>query len=387
MPGKRNNTLKYLPLVIAFCVFIFIPLITSAVQEDRNSSRQENRNLSPLPALPRSIAELKALPRKLDDYYADHFGFREQLNSFYFTLMGYVSSSSTGRDITQGQEGWLFLGSIKPGYEGYSDPMGDAMHINRYTQAELVQFAQYLAAIKQWLATRGIEYVYVVTPIKHTIYFDKLPAYIERKNDQSALDQVIAYLRANTDVTIIDLRETLMQEREQLQVYYQTDSHWNSYGANAAQHEIMTQINTLFPGKVSPLKLNPDQFDIGYITNGDLARSANITDAREQAPSPRFDNGCVPDKENAGGFRDPFTMVCDTAELNALIFRDSYFTALEPYFSRQFKRSTYIWDRLDFTTLSTFVEQEQPDIVIDQVVERSLPYMPNGKPFVELLSP
>src|SRR5690606_25145913 len=82
--------------------------------------------------------------------------------------------------------------------------------------------------------------------------------------------------------------------------------------------------------------------------------------------------------------RDPFTMVCEDGELNALIFRDSFFTALVPYFSRQFKRSTYIWNRLDFTTLSEFVEKERPDIVIDQVVERTLPYLPNGRPFLEL---
>lgn len=77
-------------------------------------------------------------------------------------------------------------------------------------------------------------------------------------------------------------------------------------------------------------------------------------------------------------------MVCDDEDLNVLIFRDSYFSTLEPYFSRQFNRSTYIWNRLEYSTLAEFVEKEKPDIVIDQVVERVLPYLPNGRPSVAL---
>jgi len=47
---------------------------------------------------------------------------------------------------------------------------------------------------------------------------------------------------------------------------------------------------------------------------------------------------------------------------------------LKPYISREFNRSTYIWGRLDYLLLTEYIDKESPDIVIEEVVERSLPY-------------
>jgi hypothetical protein len=74
-------------------------------------------------------------------------------------------------------------------------------------------------------------------------------------------------------------------------------------------------------------------------------------------------------------------MVCDTQKLNAVIFRDSFFSALQPYFSRYFNRSTYIWEAMNYTSLVKYVEQEQPDIVIDEMIERGYPYVPDSTNF------
>lgn len=85
--------------------------------------------------------------------------------------------------------------------------------------------------------------------------------------------------------------------------------------------------------------------------------------------------------------RETHTMVCNTQELNAVIFRDSFFVALKPYFSRQFYRSTYIWEKINSKSLIKYIEQEAPDIVIEEVVERSLPYTPSGALFKVLIFP
>ena len=49
-----------------------------------------------------------------------------------------------------------------------------------------------------------------------------------------------------------------------------------------------------------------------------------------------------------------------------LVFRDSFFTAVEPFVSRNFSKSMYIWTSYD----QNVVDNENPDIVIWEVVER-----------------
>jgi hypothetical protein len=148
------------------------------------------------------------------------------------------------------------------------------------------------------------------------------------------------------------------------------------------QFEILNKIKTLFPDKISPLLLNDGQFKILTRDSDDLAGYAKIERIPEDDPYPIFEETCLPVKEtpNINVF-DPYTLVCETQELNAVIFRDSFFGALEPYISRQFHRSTYVWEKIKYESLIKYVEREKPDIVIEEVVERSLPYIPSSALF------
>jgi hypothetical protein len=260
--------------------------------------------------------------------------------------------------------------------------MGDVINVNLFSENELEDFATSILAIKHWLSNRGIEYIYVIAPNKHTIYFEKLPKYISKQNEKSSTDQLVLYLQEHTDVIVIDLRQVLLAEKSNHQVYFTGDTHWNHYGANVAQFEILNTIKTLFPDKISPLLLTDSQFTILTRDSDDLAGFAKIDRIPEDNPFPNFEETCIPVKETPNiKVRDPYTLVCETQELNAVIFRDSFFEALQPYISRQFYRSTYIYEKVNFESLIKFVEREKPDIVIEEVVERTLPYIPSSDLF------
>lgn len=364
-------------LVLVFALAIYSPLFIGLIQEDKSSSGVERRTLNKLPSIPESIDEFNRFPEAINQYYSDHFGLREALTKAYFKLIRKISSQSAIEDVTFGQNGWLFLGSMKPGYHRHRDPMGDAINVNLFSERELEKFAQSITAVKSWLNGKGIEYIYVIAPNKHSIYFEQLPAYIEKQNPISATDQLVAYLKANTDVMVVDLREPLLEEKKKHQVYYKSDTHWNHYGANIAQFEIMKRIKVLFPGKITPFYLKENQFELQDMGIGDLARMAKLETIRKDTPKPVFESTCTP-RNTAPGTKAtaPHTMVCDGKTLNTVIFRDSFFTALKPYISRYFHRSTYIWEKLNYRLLDKYVAQEMPDIVIDEVVERTLPYVP-----------
>ena len=360
----------------------FYLFIGSFVQKDEFVSSVENRNLARIPALPHSLASFIEYPEKFNSYYADNFGFRGLLNEAYFMLTDKRINKTPFDDVTFGQNEWLFLGSIKPGYDRYDDPIGDAINKNLFTKEELNDFARSLIKIDDWLKNRGIEYLYIIAPNKHTIYFEHLPDYIKKINDKSAMDQLMSYLKKHTNVNVLDLRDCLFDEKKKHQVYFKSDTHWNHYGANVVQYEILKKIRSLFPLQINPHLLGYNQFSIESMQGGDLAGIAKIQNVVETDPKPIFEKGCLPRNEtpeNTG--EKTHTLVCETKKLNAIIFRDSFFEALKPYISRQFNRSTYIWGRVDYSLLTEFIEKEKPDIVIEEVIERALPYKINSDLF------
>lgn len=361
-----------------------MPFLNGIIQDDHTISPTEKRHLAPLPPLPTSLKEVSDYPVTFNDYYADHFGYRERLTAVYFKIMNKFSHKTAFEHVTMGQNGWLFLGSMKSGYKGNDDPIGDALNVNLYTDDELQEFAQSIVSIHQWLKKRGIEYIYMIAPNKHTIYFEQLPKYLVKLNEQSATDQIIDYLKKYTDVTIVDLRATLFAEKKKHDVYFKTDTHWNHYGANVSQFVLMKQIKSLFPKQISPFLLTDQQFTLFSKEDGDLAMLANLGNLKDDYPDPIFDMDCIPSKQitqtKEGEAHTILrqTMQCQNKTLNALIFGDSFMVALEPYISRNFYRSTYIQGKINYPALAKYVKEEKPDIVIEEVIERSLPYIPNN---------
>jgi len=370
---KHNNTI----LSVIFGLIIFLPLIIGIIQNDKISSQIEKRNLTKFPAIPQNFSDLNKFPGAFNQYYADHFGLRELFTKAYFKIISKINSSSTSDDVTFGQDGWMFLGSIRPGYTRHDDPMGDVTNVNLYSDDELKTFAESITQVKDWLAKKGIAYVYIIAPNKHTVYFDKLPEYISKKNKRSATDQLINYLKSHTEVDVIDLRGVLIEAKKSHQLYYKTDTHWNFVAANIAQFEIMKSIEKMFPDEISASLLPPSQFKPASFNEGDLVGFAKIEKIVEADPQPVFDNTCEQaEKPGDSNFSLSFITECQDQHLKALIFRDSFFEALQPYFSRKFKLATYIPERVNFKALNKYIAINKPDIVIEEVVERRLPYLP-----------
>lgn len=378
---KERILYKYISfiIVVVFCMTIFVPLATGIIVADAEVSQIEKRTLSKLPEMPETIESFQTFPQLFNTYYSDHFGWRDWFTKYY-KLAKYIIGDSPSEDVTLGKDGWLFLGSIKNGYTKYQDPFGDFRNVNIYSQKELRIFARHMLGLKAWLNEKGIEYVFVIAPNKHTIYYNQVPNYITKINNRSAADQLIEYLKEHTNVSVVDLREKLIKAKEKHQLYYQTDTHWNHYAANLAQHEIMIEIESLFPNQIQPELIELRDATRG---GGDLASFIGVNIFNEPDPQPVFKEACTPIKtpSHATG-SEPYAMGCEGQNLNAIIYRDSFFTILQPYFTRKFKHSTYIWEKLSYSSLEKYVGLGKPDIVIEEWVERSLPHVPNEFNFI-----
>lgn len=108
---------------------------------------------------------------------------------------------------------------------------------------------------------------------------------------------------------------------------------------------------------------------------GDLSAMMNAKHILSDNPQIKFKKDeCIPKKvitEKEKNTSDIYTY-CDTKNLKVVVFRDSFFTALIPFISRKFGEVKYIWKYPDIYEVINVVEKYNPDIIIDQIVERYL---------------
>ncbi|RJQ56226.1 MAG: hypothetical protein C4526_02215 [Nitrospiraceae bacterium] len=367
-----RDTNKIFSCLIALIFFAIIcaPLLMFGLSGHEEISVAENRKLASLPRFQVSPEGLKELPNQVEKYYQDHFGFRLSFLHLY-QLIKYKIGDSPTEHMIIGKEGWLF-GKGK-GYFDKNDQIDNYRNINVLSSEELDHLTKTLVAKHLWLKEKGIKFIFIIAPSKHTIYSEYIPSYFTKVQDKSALDQVVEALQQYPDFTIVDLRRGLIDHKKNSEhfLYYRLDSHWNSYGANIAQYEIAKSIESYFPGRIKPILNKPEGFDAA--PDRSVAGSPYLIKIKEEDPLPIWKSRCgierIHEKNEQDGI---FTTSCKDADLKAVVFRDSFFIALQPFISEYFRRITYISDEISYTELEKYVTSEKPDIVLEEWVERKL---------------
>ena len=114
---KRSGQLAVIAL---FLFIIYVPLVLSIVQKDKEISESEKRKLAKLPGLEWSRDSLARFPGQFETYYNDHFGLREQLVEFYNYLYFKVIRKSPLPTVTVGRDEWPYYN----GEGGLPDVLG-----------------------------------------------------------------------------------------------------------------------------------------------------------------------------------------------------------------------------------------------------------------------
>lgn len=375
-------------VISAFFIAIIMPLAGAILSEDKTLSLIEKRKLQQLPDMPGDMSDFRAFISDFEDYYNDHFGFRSFFLSYYKKIKNFIgdediaqASKNVGTpNIIVGKEGYHFLNRKWDG-----DPVSDYRNIDLYSEVQLWRSTLLLAARSDWLKERNIEYILFFAPNKHTIYEEYLPDYIQKEGEISSLDQLSDSLERLTDVHHVDLRQTLKsnksnasrywsENKENAALYYKMDSHWNGAGADIVQYAVAEKMSAIFPGHITPYRRNPEDFVMQWFT-GDITW---IRGSREkEAYGPRLFTRLCGD----GTLEDPpersYQTSCPTAELNSVIYHDSFFTLLKGYFSDYYKTTYFRWKKFDLQELEALRKRDRIDIVIEEHAERFLPYTPN----------
>ena len=349
-------------LISAFFIALGLPLAEKYLPWDPVPIANENRNLASLPQWKWRKKFLQQFPASWEAYYNDHFGWRNSLLYFHSRLIVLGLKQSLNDEIILGKEGWLFTTNDKvlKDYQGFL-PL---------TKEELDYFRLTLEARRDWLAQKGCKFLFVLLPDKQTIYPEYLPDYIRQNAARTRADQLADYLHQFSDITFIDARPLLKKTKSLGTLYYLTDTHWNDLGAWIVAEEILRVLKKDFPKlpeiKLSDFKQKTESF------GGDLARVLGLPDLLKEKALKLTPLKPRRSKEISYPVHR-ITESDDKTLPRALIHRDSFFNALLPFTSDFFQKAIYVWD---YTLNTKLVDQEKPDIVILEMVERMIPKLP-----------
>lgn len=359
-------------LILLFLVLLWIPLFDSAFHLDPSPAPNEKRALAEFPTFSSKPAAWRDYFAGLEKYYNDHFGFRKTLLRWEHKWKRGLFRESSVTEAMIGRDGWLYLAR-----GGMVDNMLGNLS---YTDAQLAAWRRVFQTRRDWCAARGIAYQLVIAAEKHSVYPEHLPAWLpdERKHDQ--ISQLVAYLKTNSNVPVLDLRAPLRQAKTNLPTFHVTDTHWNDYGAFIGYEALLNSLARQRP-EIKPLPL--DAFDVRHSQQpgGDLAimlaQERSLVEADHIALVPRPPLTQIAAKADRSlSVRqqqkptDPAIFVSDNpaARGTAVMFHDSFAVALQPFLAQHFNRVLYVWQH-DWDI--AFLEQQKPDVVIDEVAERS----------------
>lgn len=353
-------------LVCFFCFTLVVPFLGDLLNIS-TLTLEENRNIGPRVAV--SLKDRVSLYIKNFD---SKFWGREYLLKAYIAVKKDIFQiSPLPEKVILGKEGWLFLVDY--------GAMDDYRNLNPFENAQLDSIQQYLTTIADSLEKKNKKFYVVVVPDKHTIYPEFLPDNIKKINPVSRLQQVSARLKSSSAFHFIDLTDILLLAKRKEQVYFKEESHWNDRGAFVSNEYLMKVIKKDFPD-IEVLTIEECDVFKGEEADIDLMKllGKDITYAEPTIRivprlHVRFENvptGIVIPKSKQFNPYYSFRKVNPNADgQSAIVFRDSFFASMVPFFERSFSTSSYIWTTnvdVDYSL------REDANIVVLELAERHL---------------
>lgn len=330
--------------------------------EQKSSQKTEQKTISFNKNISACFKTLENFPKKSESFFNKNFPFRTEIVSTYnYYAVRYLKKSSNDKVII-GKDGWFF-------YKGDNrkQTIDDYTGRLRFSDEELEKIRARLEGYGKNLEDKKIKLFIVIAPNKESIYSEYMPEYYIRAKG-SRLKQITQYLSIKSpEINIIDLTNILLKKKisgeTKYPLYYKTDTHWNDAGAYIVSSNILQHLN---------LKIKNIKFftPVESIHSGDIAITMlNCADQITEKTifyEPLKNRSAKKIKINSNTF---ITVIENKNLPKAIIFGDSFSSSLQPYLSEHFSKTIWIWGhKIDMN----LIEEEKPDFVIIELVERYL---------------
>lgn len=338
--------------VAAFFAVCILP--TAALLCGYEGENYENRPLARQPELFESDGINLSFPAEFDDYFEDHFGFREEMVTAFHGLTMAAVGDTLNQKVIVGKENMLF----------FAETLNDYLGRELLTDDEIERIAVCLRIQQDYVLASGAEFAFAVAPNKNTVYPEYMPDYLRPSGAAGNRERLMAALERH-GVNTIDLAEKLTAAKDEGLLYHYQDTHWNERGAQIGYRAIM-EIAAGSGQYETYLGLEPTTVcDYG----GDLHYFVLPT---VEGDLPRPDYGLTFEYDQDPVRPGRATTIGTTSGANTrrlLLYRDSFGDALLPYLSANLGRVLY---DAEFPYNYASFESEQPDAVVIELVERNL---------------
>jgi alginate O-acetyltransferase complex protein AlgJ len=306
--------------------------------------------------------------------------------SFYKLFNISLESNS----VVVGDDGFLFLGNR------HANVLHKSQGLFDFNKADVAIWTDKLKSIQQWYESRGIQFVLVIAPNKHTVYNNKMARWSRHNSSNRTVTDEIVDIAKTKEINLLDLRSILIKSKTQYDdlLYLRTDTHWNGLGASIAYEETIKYLNHRYNesyqtpvysyrkvddgGKdlarflkiISILPKNHEtsiwfDFDKQYdVCLGDINKKTHDLEECKSKGNPSFSSNGHPQYTINGE---------SINNVDLLMLSDSFGKHNSQLYTPSFEN---IWKlhygSINGGKLANFVNKHKPNIVIYQAVEREL---------------
>lgn len=349
----RIRKIISITLVAVFCALVFIPNLNINYKDTK--SEKENRSLASFPK-----KNSPYFTREFEQWYNDRFFGRR----LYISIMEFFRLKPNQKVIV-GKDDWLFLNGDEKFVEDY-------INGKKFSDVELKNISSYICSLSDWCKSNGKQFLFVIAPDKMRVYGEFYADYVGKINpdSQSKTMQLIDYFNKHTDVRPVYLIDDLLDRKKSSSelLYYKNDTHWNDYGAYEGYKRINRELGTH-----SSYVIKVDSWTRGKNKKGDLNNlypEGTSEDSNSDYLFANYDYTFTSEHNNP---KEPlaYDSKCASGEKSLVVFRDSFFNAMHPYFSQQFASVKDYWKKEVAPEDLEYIKNNG-DLVIYESVERFL---------------
>lgn len=369
-------------LVVFFFSFISAGLVIHLFNSETRVLLFENRSANKFPAF--QIDSTVNFTKGLDNYILDQLPGRKNSIKMNCLMQFFVFKQLVNNQVIHfGDDGWMFYiaGPAKENFEN-RQPL---------TIQELEKIKGVLVARNEWLKKRGIHFYLIFPPMPQSIYKEYVGLRLRQYYKQTKSEQLIEYLKLNSDLDVIDVYTPLMKAKYSgySKPYYKNNCHWNYYGGYIGYCTVINYIKKDFPNIGDPLTTKDFNWVESEDFKPDLLRLMDIDKFYKFTEiAPKFVDNIITDTIYPF-YLDLWTpappAIIRTKRVNypsMLMYGDSYAGALLKFLFCNFSKSTFIWTPLFHPLI---IEKEKPDMVIQEMVDVSISnILLKNKPLPEL---
>lgn len=359
MKGKKAG--RVIILIAYFVMICLSKVIWLFCQDHFDSENYENRELAARPVL--TLDHYGTFASDYTAFFNDHLQFRNILISLNSTIDYFCFGRSSSDYVIVGADHWLFYSR-----EGDGDPVGCYQGTNLLSEEELEELAENCCMQRDYLLSKGKEFVIFIAPNKERMYPEYMPKRYGKPAEQYRALQIYEYLKEKTDLRVVYPYTELTDARSKLEerIYYKTDTHWNCIGAYVGASALLAELGIKMP-KVTSESIRIQR---GESKAGDLAGMLNLNSQLKSVDNEYILTGYEEhDREEIEwDIPEMIRYHATGADRRSIyVIRDSFSTNMAAYIGSQFTDS-YLRHRDTYTYAD--YKQYDPDIVVYETVER-----------------